>query len=1401
MIEMGADLANFRKEMNQAVGVTNRAVNTIKSSLQTVQTAMAGIGVGIGVGEILKIADEYNVLHNRIKTATKETKDYVGASRELLNISQKNGAVLKDTVSVFQGLARSSADLGASNKDIIKLTDTIQKLGVIGGSSSSAMSAGLLQFSQAMAGGVVRAEEFNSILENMPEVANRIAKGMGMTAGQLRLAVNDGKVLSKDVFQSLLKQAPEIEKEFNKIPPSLAQSMTKVQNAFQDAIGSMDQQLHVTQELAVALNWVADNSVHVTNAIMGLAAGSLIVASMRINVVALGSSMVGLFTVIRAHPIGLAVTAIAAMTAALIAAKDHTFKLGNETMKVGTLIRLGWEQAYSGLKNFIELQAMTFKPGVTRNDVVTERLSRELALRERLNKIIQEGKDLQGKVSEAIDANAAAAKRLSKEEERALKRAKKKHESEIGSAKEIVASIQEQILENQKKLAGLEDEIPLLRAIFQLNKLSSLTAKERSDITEELKVKTKELVELEKSIKRSDEIKAERESLKGILEDFKLQNDQLQQKLNKQNELIPLLQAEKRIKDAMKHEDAQASEIAAQIRAEAKRQQELIEQQKKVELQEKLTKEKEREAEIISSTVESVKLENEVLRLKVEGHEELIPLKKIEYDLEKKIKHLTGDKQEAIRKIKEMLEVQDALNKKLKDQKDLIDKIVHSSDSYKTKMDELKRALNQGQINLSQYNQAVNTLQKNQSKAASSAKQFSDIIVNGFSRAIASGKNLGDVFKNIGVELANLVAKKTLIEPLGNLITSGIQRFIGVGNGGGGAPSWLSGLGGLAGGALNWLKGLIPGFASGGWMTGGQVAMVGERGPELVIPQQNSLVLPANLTAALMQASGNNIYGLSNYQSMDQRLLAGAYNGTPWYQASGAQVQHKPEVQRLMAKQARWDALPSHLKHAYSGNPDYYVSNEEKIRAMAASRTMTWQQEQDLKQLMYKQNRARAEALIANSPPGSLNANLGHDILSNNTWSQLSLLYPHSRIALPEGNQLGRILMSAAHRGVIAPGNLMSFANQADAFADIWNPQGVWNMWFSGSGSREGMGGVGSGAYFRGNSGYVFSGDANESWYQGSYAGNPAPIASRLHGPALPPGWKVGPDGRSVPGRVVPGGYSGIGGPARGLLPYQPYGAGNPFADIIPGGIEGLMDSIARDIAQSRMSGPGGTIRENGGQPVRNINWGLPEDAISLTKNPGQYKSDPWKANINSSWYKFSDLTSYASDLSSGTQLGTDGRFKNYPGSNVSSGYRDVFSSGYDPKPAATHLPASPYNMASGFFRGAVEGMLGIKGYATGGRPPLNVPSLVGEQGPELFIPDRSGTVKPISSIAGGGGPVKVSVINQSSGRISQPDVQMKDGHLIVRIKNEIAKTFGTGGEIDRALSGTYGLKPAPVRR
>lgn len=198
----------------------------------------------------LRMADNFNVLQQRIKTATKATGDYTQVSGELFDMAQRSGVQLSNTVDVFQRLARAANELGANNQQILQVTEAVQQLGVISGASNAAMEAGLMQFGQMMSSGVARAEEMNSLLENIPEVANRIAKGMGMTVGQLRQAVINGKVLSKDVFDSLLKQVLAIRQDFGDMGDSLGRASVRLENSFAKFLDRAEKSLHVVSSMA-----------------------------------------------------------------------------------------------------------------------------------------------------------------------------------------------------------------------------------------------------------------------------------------------------------------------------------------------------------------------------------------------------------------------------------------------------------------------------------------------------------------------------------------------------------------------------------------------------------------------------------------------------------------------------------------------------------------------------------------------------------------------------------------------------------------------------------------------------------------------------------------------------------------------------------------------------------------------------------------------------------------------------------------------------------------------------------------------------------------------------------------------------------------------------------------------
>ena len=242
------------KTFDQSVKNTGKSSAKLSAGMRSVAKYAAGAFAITAVYQFSKAtlmaADRYNVLQQRIRAATSATGDYASVSQELYAISQQTGTALESNVVLFQSLARIAPELGATNAQMLTMTQTLQQLGTIGGSSQEQMSNAMLQFGQAMSGGVMRAEEFNSIVENTPEIAARIAKGMGMTVGKLRLAVLEGKVLSNDVFKSLQGQSEEVNNEFERMPLTMGRALTSFGNSMANAAGSLDEMSGATSFIA-----------------------------------------------------------------------------------------------------------------------------------------------------------------------------------------------------------------------------------------------------------------------------------------------------------------------------------------------------------------------------------------------------------------------------------------------------------------------------------------------------------------------------------------------------------------------------------------------------------------------------------------------------------------------------------------------------------------------------------------------------------------------------------------------------------------------------------------------------------------------------------------------------------------------------------------------------------------------------------------------------------------------------------------------------------------------------------------------------------------------------------------------------------------------------------------------
>ncbi|EGT4508962.1 phage tail tape measure protein [Cronobacter sakazakii] len=252
-------------QMDGSFNKSSQSAGRFEGALNKVGLAIAGAFTIETARRLIEIGDQMNTLQARVARLSPSVDVAKESMKALSAIASQTGNSLSDTERLWETLTSALKETGATNSQILSLTDTLQKIGTIGGSSAEEMSNALRQFGQSIAGGVVRAEEFNSILEQMPELARQIAAGLGISIGQLRQRMLEGKLTAQDALNAIQKQSESVNAEFDKMPVSVDRAKNSLDVAFKNAISDLNQAIGLTSTLAGLMQNVADNLNYYNN--------------------------------------------------------------------------------------------------------------------------------------------------------------------------------------------------------------------------------------------------------------------------------------------------------------------------------------------------------------------------------------------------------------------------------------------------------------------------------------------------------------------------------------------------------------------------------------------------------------------------------------------------------------------------------------------------------------------------------------------------------------------------------------------------------------------------------------------------------------------------------------------------------------------------------------------------------------------------------------------------------------------------------------------------------------------------------------------------------------------------------------------------------------------------------
>lgn len=235
-----------------------RATSGLSSSLKTAAKAALVLAAALGAREIVEYTDRMTNVNNKLKLVTDSTEELTTATQDLRTVARDTRTGFESTVGLYVKLARSSKELGLSQDRLLGITSTINKAFAISGTTAAEASAAILQLGQALASGVLRGDEFNTIAEAAPEILRAIAKHTGLATGALRDFAATGGITAKIVVDSLEAASKVIGEEFAKSTATFAQSMQIADDILLEFVGSSELAKSVVGGLGEAIVGITD---------------------------------------------------------------------------------------------------------------------------------------------------------------------------------------------------------------------------------------------------------------------------------------------------------------------------------------------------------------------------------------------------------------------------------------------------------------------------------------------------------------------------------------------------------------------------------------------------------------------------------------------------------------------------------------------------------------------------------------------------------------------------------------------------------------------------------------------------------------------------------------------------------------------------------------------------------------------------------------------------------------------------------------------------------------------------------------------------------------------------------------------------------------------------------------
>lgn len=262
-------MADIRAKLQLDTRDAEKNVNKLGS-------AFKALVAGASVKAFVDLGDEFTQITNRLKSVSGSTAEASQAFELVKRVAANTRSGLEPVAGLFADLTIATEEMGLSQKEVAAVAGTFSKALKVSGADANASSGAIRQFGQALASGVLRGDEFNSIMEANPAFMRKVAGTLEVTTGQLRSMAEQGLLTSDVLVAATQEIGDSIDKDFAKTVSTVGEAFVALKNSFLEIIGRIESNTGIFTSLADTITHVADNlDVYIKLAALAFGVGAI----------------------------------------------------------------------------------------------------------------------------------------------------------------------------------------------------------------------------------------------------------------------------------------------------------------------------------------------------------------------------------------------------------------------------------------------------------------------------------------------------------------------------------------------------------------------------------------------------------------------------------------------------------------------------------------------------------------------------------------------------------------------------------------------------------------------------------------------------------------------------------------------------------------------------------------------------------------------------------------------------------------------------------------------------------------------------------------------------------------------------------------------------------------------